>query len=108
MEPRGPCGAASGPIREDPRMSHDRTEGRRVNARAFRPAMDDQRLEPRLLMSVTHHAPYVVNQYLLTHPKIGNALKFNRPVHFGASAHPFDGPVFDKGVVATQTAHGGQ
>ncbi|GAC1448899.1 MAG: hypothetical protein NVSMB9_32500 [Isosphaeraceae bacterium] len=91
-------------------MSHDRKERRRSNPRAFRPTLDETRLEVRLVMS-RGHAPFVVDQYLLTHPQRSAAFAFNRPVQFSEHAPPVDGygqhHQFNKGFVASQTARGG-
>lgn len=89
-------------------MSRDRTKGRRANPKAFRPALEGQRLEPRLVMATTGLA---LSQYLLTHPSLANAYAFNNPKFVtGSAAHPF--PVKAKGdtkaLIDTQTARGGQ
>jgi hypothetical protein len=83
-------------------MSRDRMKGRR----AFRPELGGQRLEPRLLMKTT---PLVTAQYLLTHPALANAYKFNDPAFVnGSKALPFPlGPQVNKGKVDVQTARGG-
>lgn len=92
-------------------MSRDRKEGRRADYRAFRPAPDGSRLEPRLVMS---HTPFVVDQYILTHPQPVNGFRFHKPPQRTPHTPPFarhDGansPVYDKGFIATQTARGGQ
>ena len=86
-------------------MSNDRARGRRAKSRAFRPELEGQRLEARVVMS---RVPFVVAQYLLTHPQPGNALKVNQPRHYSQNAIRPVGPVFNHGVVETQTARGGQ
>jgi hypothetical protein len=88
-------------------MSRDRRKGRRRNARAFRPEIEGQRLEPRLVLSGAK-TPFAISQYLLTHPKIGNAFAFNHPQHLTRHAHRYGGDVFDQGFVDVQTARGGQ
>jgi hypothetical protein len=91
-------------------MSHDRKEGRRTVRRAFRPALDGLRLEERVVMS---HAPFLINEYLLTHPQLSNAFKANRPAQRNSHTPPLssqngNNPVYDKGFDNIQTAHGGQ
>jgi len=89
-------------------MSKNRSEGRREQRRAFRPELEGQRLEARVVLSRAH-APFVVNHFLLTHPQPGFAENFQRPVRYSANAPRVGpGPVYDKGYVATQTARGGQ
>ena len=87
-------------------MSHDRTGGRRANARALRPSLDGYRLEPRQLLSTTV-AAFPKDQFILTHPQPGVAKALNSPRHLTNHAPPFGGPVYDHGVVDTQTARGG-
>ena len=92
-------------------MSHDRRSARRKNARAFRPTMEDQRLESREVLS--HVSPASLNQFLLTHPQRGFAYQLRSPAQIkGLPARALGlghGPNYtQKGVVATQTAHGGQ
>jgi hypothetical protein len=87
-------------------MSRDRKKGRRPASRAFRPELGDGRLEARLVMTQTSLA---LGQYLLTHPNIGNAFKFNNPQFVrGSKALPFvRGQIFNHGVIDVQTARGG-
>ena len=89
-------------------MSKSRKESGRAKKLAFRPALEGQRLEQRMVLS-SAHAPYALNQFLLTHPQVGYALKAGRPVQFTNHAPPIlYGKSYNKGVIATQTAHGGQ
>ena len=88
-------------------MFHSRAESRRARktSRAFRPSLEGERLEGRLVMSST---PFSVTHYLLTHPQIGVAKKLNNPPHLSKNAHRYSGPTYDQGVDDTQTARGGQ
>jgi hypothetical protein len=84
-------------------MSGHRKEGRRTNHRAFRPTLNDEVLETRVLMSRT---PGLV---FLRHPKPGVAFNKNNPPFRSAGAPEFPTANFPRGSqVATQTAHGGQ
>lgn len=92
-------------------MSHDRNKSRRANARAFRPALEDKRLESRVVLSQMTPAAY--NQFLLTHPQRGFAFRLGDPRQLnGLPARALGlghGPNYTlRGVVARQTAHGGQ
>ena len=92
-------------------MSHDRNKSRRENARAFRPALEDRRLESRVVLS--QMMPAAVNQFLLTHPQRGFAFRLGDPRQLnGLPARALGlghGPSYTtKGVVATQTSRGGQ
>jgi hypothetical protein len=87
-------------------MSRDRTKGRRGVSRAFRPALEGARLEPRLVLTTTQ---LPLAQFLLTHPNIGYAFAFNNPKFVqGSKAHVFPfGSQFNTGVSDVQTARGG-
>jgi hypothetical protein len=88
-------------------MSPDRRRGRRADRRAFRPELEGRRLEPRLVLSAKS-TPFVINQYILTHPQSAVAKAFNRPQQYeGSKAFKPHGPTYDKGVVVTQSVHGG-
>jgi hypothetical protein len=85
-------------------MSRDRRKARRE----FRPELEGQRLEPRVVLSSAKHTPFVINQYILTHPQPGVAKAFGRPKQYqGSRAIVPHGPTYNKGYVATQTTHGG-
>lgn len=88
-------------------MSRDRTKGRRAISRAFRPTLDDRRLEPRLVLSTTGNL--ALSQYLLTHPQVGFAYKYNTPRFVqGISALPFEfSHKFQHPIANVQTARGG-
>lgn len=89
-------------------MSLDR-KTRRKAARAFRPEVEGQRLEERVVMTQTSLS---LAQFLLTHPQVGYAYRFNNPRFVqGKAAHaqPFPfGSQYNRGVIDVQTAHGGQ
>lgn len=88
-------------------MSRVPKQGRRARPRAYHPALDGARLEPRLVLA---HTPYALTNFLLTHPQVGYAYKFNSPPFVtGSKAHHFDfGFPLHQGHIATQTARGGQ
>ncbi len=92
-------------------MSHDRKNARRKNARAFRPTMEDRRLESREVLSTM--TPAAINQFLLTHPQRGFAYALHKPAQLTGEIARYQGlghgPNYTlKGSVATQVARGGQ
>ena len=89
-------------------MSRDRTKGRRADSRAFRPTLEDRRLEPRLVLSTTGNL--ALSQFLLTHPQVGYAYKYNTPRFVqGNAALPFEfSRKYNKPIANVQTAGGGQ
>ncbi|SIO43170.1 hypothetical protein SAMN05444166_4669 [Singulisphaera sp. GP187] len=88
-------------------MSVDRKEGRRTNHRAFRPTLEHETLETRVLMSgKTSNLPGAV---FLRNPKPGVAFENNNPQFLSPGAPRFPVAQFPRGnKVATRTAHGGQ
>ncbi|WP_406697745.1 hypothetical protein V5E97_02660 [Singulisphaera sp. Ch08] len=88
-------------------MSVDRKEGRRTNHRAFRPTLEHETLETRVLMSgKTSKLPGAV---FLRNPKPGIAFQNNNPEFLSAGAPRFPVAQYPRGnKIATQTAHGGQ
>jgi hypothetical protein len=69
--------------------------------------MEGVRLESREVLS--HAAtPFVIDQYLLSHPAPAKARAFGDPPNLSKWAPRYHGPVYDTGNVATQTARGGQ
>ncbi len=92
-------------------MSHDRNKFRRANARAFRPALEDKRLESRVVLSQITLTTR--NEFLLTHPQRGFAFRLGDPRQLnGLPARALGlghGPNYTlKGIVERQTARGGQ
>jgi hypothetical protein len=81
--------------------------------REFTPALSDG-LEPRILMSSLQARTAKIldtSAYLLSHPKPKNAFKARQPPQFAKNAPAFKGQFHVRhgsGVVATQTARGGQ
>ena len=93
-------------------MSESRTKGRRPGSRAFRPLLDG-RLETRLLLSsqsARTQKDLAISHYLLEHPAPKNAFSLNKPPHIAKHAPQFFGRTRRRraGVVATETARGGQ
>jgi hypothetical protein len=90
-------------------MSHDRTGRRRADARAFRPSLEGQRLEPRLLLSSTV-TKLKEGQYLLTHPQPGVALRVHNPPRLTPHSPPLipSTNYAIRGVADINTARGGQ
>jgi hypothetical protein len=88
-------------------MSGHRKEGRRTNRRAFRPTLEHETLETRVLMSgKTSKLPGAV---FLRNPKPGVAFQQNNPQFLSPGAPRFPVAQFPRGnKIATQTAHGGQ
>lgn len=88
-------------------MSVDRKEGRRTNHRAFRPTLEHETLETRVLMSgKTSKLPAGV---FLRNPKPGIAFNNNNPQFLSQGAPRFPVAQYPRGnKIATQTAHGGQ
>ena len=93
-------------------MSGHRKEGRRADRRGFRPSLDGTTLESRLLLTGAH-APFIVNQFLLTNPQAGNAFKVGKPPFLQGKiatspAKDFHGPVYTRGYATVETIRGGQ
>lgn len=88
-------------------MSVDRKEGRRKNQRAFRPTLEHEMLETRVLMSgKTSRLPGAV---FLRNPKPGVAFNNNNPPFLSKNAPRFPVAQYPRGnKVGIQTAHGGQ
>lgn len=88
-------------------MSVDRKEGRRTNHRAFRPTLEHETLETRVLMS--GKASRLPGGVFLRNPKPGVAFENNNPQFLSKGAPRFPVAQFPRGnKVAVQTAHGGQ
>lgn len=88
-------------------MLGHRKEGRRTDRRAFRPTLEHETLETRLLLS--GKASKLPGGVFLRNPRPGVAFKFNNPEFRSANAPKFPVANFPRGnKIATQTAHGGQ
>jgi hypothetical protein len=92
-------------------MSKSRTKSRRPESRAFRPLLDG-RLEDRMLLSsaaARTQRDLAISHFLLTHPAPKNAYSLHKPPQLAKLAPQFQGRTRRRsGVVATQTARGGQ
>jgi hypothetical protein len=92
-------------------MSKSRTKGRRPESRAFRPLLDG-RLEDRMLLSsaaARTQRDLAISHFLLTHPAPKNAFSLHKPPQLAKHAPQFFGRTRRRsGVVATETARGGQ
>ena len=92
-------------------MSKSRTKGRRPESRAFRPLLDG-RLEDRMLLSsaaARTQRDLAISHFLLTHPAPKNAYSLHKPPQLARLSPPIQGKVRRRsGVVATETARGGQ
>ncbi|HEX3447386.1 MAG TPA: hypothetical protein VHS97_04000 [Isosphaeraceae bacterium] len=92
-------------------MSKSRTKGRRPESRAVRPLLDG-RLEDRMLLSsaaARTQRDLAISHFLLTHPAPKNAYSLHKPPQLAKLAPQFHGRTRRRsGVVATQTARGGQ
>src|SRR5262249_52577256 len=65
------------------------------------------RLEGRVLLS-SSHPPFIVNQFLLTHPQAGHAFRLGKPPFLqGSKAFEFHGPVYTRGYAKAETIRGG-
>jgi len=84
-----------------------RKEGRRADRRAFRPSLQNETLESRMLLSGSRSN--LPGSVFLRNPKPGVALRYNNPEFLSAGANRFPVASYPRGNrVATQTAHGGQ
>jgi hypothetical protein len=92
-------------------MSKSRKKGRRPESRAFRPLLDG-RLEDRMLLSsaaARTQRDLAISHFLLTHPAPKNAYSLHKPPQLARHSPPIQGKVRRRsGVVATETARGGQ